>query len=290
MNARPNRDPEPDGPGEASLVDLFPGTSPRTVQAIRRSLRLLLVLAQSPGPRTLLELGGTMGCSASTVHRLLSTLAKFHLVEKEPVTRRYRLGPTVFHLAAARSKQADVRDLARPHLEALSDASLETVTLEIRRGEHLVTLDMVESIQDLRLVVPLGTATALSELGAKCKSVLAFLPQGEQERILEQVRWERATFTRTTLRQELELIRQQRVARSFGERLPVAASVAVPLFDSRGDVVASISVAGPTGRWTAESMDRLDPLLRSAAETISHDLGYRWAAASTVNVSGINDV
>lgn len=259
-----------DSAPEKLVVDSSPGT----VQAVQRSLRLLLVLAQAPRPRTLQELSVIMGCSISTVHRMLSTLGDFHLVEKEPVSRRYRLGPAVFHLASARSKQTDLREVARRHLEMISDASLETVSLSMRVNLHLITLDTVESVQDLRLVGAVGTTIPLRELGAGCKAVLAFLPRAEQERVLDEVRWERVPYTPSTLREELQQIRTLGIARSYGERLPVAASMAAPLLDSRGDVVGAIAVAGPNGRWTSSAMDGVEPLLRTATREISHGLGY----------------
>jgi DNA-binding IclR family transcriptional regulator len=271
--ARDNRLPQPIT--EIPDEDVGTDTSPGTVQAVERSLRLLLTLAHAPRPRTLQELSIVMGCSISTVHRMLTTLSDVNLVEKEPVRRRYRLGPAVFDLAAARSRQTDLRELAHRHLEGLSDASLETVTLELLVNTHVVCLDRIESVQELRLVSALGGSTPISELGAKCKAVLAYLPLVEQERVLDQVRWERVPFTRSTLRDELAKTRDRGVARSFGERVPVAASMAAPIFGSHGQVVASIAVAGPNGRWTAAAMDALQPSLQAAVKEISYDLGYR---------------
>jgi IclR family acetate operon transcriptional repressor len=271
-------------PRSRPIDELGTDASPGTVQAVQRSLRLLLVLAEAPRPRTLQELSAIMDCSVSTVHRMLSTLSDVHLVEKEPKNRRYRLGPAVFHLAAARAKQTDLRELARPHMEGLSDASLETVSLEMRFGQQLVTLDTVDSVQDVRLVGTVGITTPIRELGAKCKAVLAFLPLSEQARVLDEVRWERVSFTRTTLREELIKIREEGIARSFGERLPGAASVAAPILDNRGEVVGSIAVAGPSGRWTAALMKSLEPQLLEATRSISAELGFGVGLVSPVGV------
>jgi IclR family acetate operon transcriptional repressor len=268
-------------PRSRLIDELGADASHGTVQAVQRSLRLLLVLAEAPRPRTLQELSSIMDCSVSTVHRMLSTLSDVHLVEKEPRNRRYRLGPAVFHLAAARAKQTDLRELARPHMEGLSDA---TVSLEMRFGQQLVTLDTVDSVQDVRLVGTVGMTTPIRELGAKCKAVLAFLPLSEQARVLDEVRWERVTFTRTTLREELIKIREEGIARSFNERLPGAASVAAPILDNRGEVVGSIAVAGPSGRWTAALMKSLEPKLLEATRSISAQLGFGVGLVSPVGV------
>lgn len=246
-----------------------------TVQAVERSIRLLLTLADAPKPRTLQELSTIMGCSVSSVHRMLSTLRDVGFVEKEPVRKRYRLGTAVFDLAASREKQMGLRDVARPHLELLSDASLETVSLELLVDLNLVCLDRIESVQDLRLVGAPGASMSLAMLGARCKAILAYLTPVEQAQVLDAVRWDRAKFTRAALSEELVAIRERGIARSFGERIPVAASMAAPIFGSDGRVVASIAVAGPNGRWTPSAMDRLEPSLRAAVSTISQLIGYR---------------
>ena len=74
-------------PRSRPVDELGADASPGTVQAVQRSLRLLLVLAEAPRPRTLQELSAIMDCSVSTVRRMLSTLSDVHLVEKEPNAR-----------------------------------------------------------------------------------------------------------------------------------------------------------------------------------------------------------
>lgn len=82
-------------PRSRPVDELGADASPGTVQAVQRSLRLLLVLAEAPRPRTLQELSAIMDCSVSTVRRMLSTLSDVHLVEKEPtrgsLVKSYRL-------------------------------------------------------------------------------------------------------------------------------------------------------------------------------------------------------
>lgn len=272
--------PSADGGGGAPARIFTPEVGaveagPSTLSALTRSLQLLAALADAPRPRTLQELGRAVGCSTSTAHRILATMADFYLVEKDPVTRRYRLGPGVFYLADARSRQADLRAVAKPRMEWLSDYSLETVSLHLLVGASAVCLDIAESRQELRLVQEIGVATRVAELGAKAKVLLAFMPEPEQQAILDEVAWARLGLTPAALREELARIRTTGVARSFGERVDVAASMAAAIHDQRNRVIAALAIAGPKARWTAEAMNEAEPALRQAALEISHELGYR---------------
>jgi DNA-binding IclR family transcriptional regulator len=262
-------------PATAIPQPIVPDTAPNTVHVLERSARLLVALADSPRARTLQELGKLIGCSTSTVHRMLTTLADFYLVEKDPVTRRYRLGLGVFHLADARARQSDVRAVAKPRMEWLADYSLETVSLHVLMGRRVLCVEAIESTQELRLIVNVGRERQLAELGAKSKALLAYLPTEEQDSVLDEVDWERVGTTRAALREELARTVETGITRSFGERVAVAASLAAPIFDHRGQIIASLSIAGPKGRWTPEQMDAAEPALRTAALDTSHDLGYR---------------
>lgn len=244
------------------------------LQAVERALRLLMCLADSPRPQTLAELARLVGCSTSTVHRTITTLAEFHFVEKDPITRRYRLGLQLLHLADARARQVDLAAIARPYMEQLNDYTLETVVLYIVHGVEATAIACIESPQELRQTVEIGRPGPLSELGAKNKVLLAYLSPRAVAAVFADIQWARVNRTPGQLREELARIREQGLARSFGERVPEAASMAAPLWDRRG-LVGALAIAGPAARWTAAAMDRAEVALREAAAEISRQLGGR---------------
>jgi IclR family KDG regulon transcriptional repressor len=250
------------------------------LQAVERALRLLICLAEAPRPQTLSELARLVGCSTSTVHRTITTLAEYHFVEKDPITRRYRLGLQLLHLADARARQMDLAAIARPYMERLSDYTLETVVLYVVHGIEATAIACIESPQELRQTVEIGRPGPLAELGAKNKVLLAYLSSREVATVFEDIPWARVNRTPGQLREELVRIREQGIARSFGERVPEAASIAAPLWDQRG-LVGALAIAGPAGRWTAIAMDRAEGALREAAAEISQQLGGRpdWLQA-----------
>ena len=117
----------------------------------------------------------------STVSRQLGTLAASGLVERVSSTGRYRLGIRIIHLANAVLARLDVREVARPHLEALVAATGETATLSVPGEEDAITVDFVAGTHSVQPVSRLGRPSVAYATSAG-KVMLAFsgreLPEG----------------------------------------------------------------------------------------------------------------
>jgi DNA-binding IclR family transcriptional regulator len=241
-----------------------------TVQAVERAGQLLVYLAEHPHS-SLRDLARALGTSRTTAHRLLHALAASGLVAIAP-DGRPALGPAVVRLYGAWRRQTDLRRVAYPHLLALRDRSGETVSLHVRQGDVLVCVECVESEQPLRRAIAPGDVAPLLR-SASSKLFLAALSEAERAALLARLApddaalWER-------LRAELPRIREQGYATSCGERIPGAASVAAPIWGASGELVASLSIAGPVQRVTPAFIAEIAPVLRSVALEISRQLGY----------------
>jgi DNA-binding IclR family transcriptional regulator len=113
--------------------------------------------------------------------------------------------------------------------------------------------------------------------GGSSKAFLAFLPDSEVDAYLDRHPLQPLTDKTVTdpakLRKELAAIRKRGYATSLGERQAGAASIAAPVFDHDGHVVAVLSVAGPAARFKPESSGNAQELVAAAAR-ISEQLGY----------------
>src|SRR4051794_30220556 len=160
------------------------GTNTTAIRSVERAVALLFCLAGRDGSRSLEHLAREIGCSKSTVHRLLGTLEGLGgvAVERDGHYRRYRLGPRIRELGREGWGQIDLRQIARPHLSTLRDESEETVTLHLVEGDAHVVVEQVESPQEIRRILPMGQRTPLLR-GATAKAILAFMP-GEQARTI----------------------------------------------------------------------------------------------------------
>jgi DNA-binding IclR family transcriptional regulator len=244
--------------------------------SIRRAADVLTALTDDPDVGVS-ELGRRFGWPKSVAHRVLVTLADAGLVAADPQTRRYRLGPAALRLGLAALDRADVHRLAVPHLHALRDRTGETTTLTLLSGETRLYVDQVESSHPVRQAIQIGSHAPLY-IGGSSKAMLAFLPPERIAHVLASaagvVRIDGLPLDVPALRSELARIRAVGYAISQGERIAGATSVAAPIFDGRGEVVGSMSVAGVTIRQDRAALEALGPIVRAEARALSVELGW----------------
>ena len=145
----------------------------RQVAAVERALAVLDALANGQGELGTNEIARRTGINASTVSRLLATLAGAGFVEHVPSNGRYRLGLRLLELGNAVLARLDMREIARPHLQALADATGETATLSAPGEGHAVTVDFVQSPSTVQSVARLGRPS-VAHATATGKLLLAF--------------------------------------------------------------------------------------------------------------------
>ncbi len=230
------------------------------------------------------ELAERLGLAKSVSHRLVAALTDAGYLARNPVTRRYRLGPKAVRLGLVALAQISISQHARQYLEILAAETGETATLSILDGDHRVYVEQVESSQTVRQTVQLGQHAPL-HVGASGKAMLAFLPADRGRQLVRHAMRSGATrangapLEERWLLDELEEIRKQGFAISQSERIVGAASAAAPVFDHRGEVVASLSVASVTVRHERADLMRFGHLAQTYAERLSADLGWTGRTA-----------
>jgi DNA-binding IclR family transcriptional regulator len=245
--------------------------SARRVAAVERAVALLDALAAG-GERGTNELARATGLSASTVSRLLATLAAGGLVEHVPATGRYRLGLRLLELGNAVLAGVDLREVARPHLQELARATGETATLSAPGEGQAVTVDFVQSAASVQSVARLGRPS-VTHATATGKVLLAFGAQHE----LPPEPLERFTARTTTARAELARAVEEARARGFaaaaGEREEDLNAIAAPVLGRHGELVAILGVQGPAPRFDRAAMTAAVPALLERAAALSGALG-----------------
>jgi IclR family acetate operon transcriptional repressor len=248
----------------------------RHVAAVERALALLDALAGGAAELGTNELARRTGINASTVSRLLATLAEAGFVQRVEESGRYRLGIRLLQLGNVVVARLDLREVARPQLESLAEATGETATLSAP-GEHAaVTVDFVQSAASVQSVARLGRPS-VAHATATGKVLLAFgnatLPEGLLERFTE-----RTIVGRRELEAELARVRERGFADAVREREDDLNALAAPLRGSRGELVAIVGIQGPASRFGKQAMRAAVPALLGAARSISEALG--WADPS----------
>jgi DNA-binding IclR family transcriptional regulator len=243
----------------------------RHVAAVERAVRLLDVLAEDAELGTN-ELARRTTLSPSTVSRVLATLAAGGLVAHLPETGRYRLGIRLVQLGHAALARLDLRDLARPHLYALVEATGETATISVPAEPDAITADFAQSPSSVQSVAQIGRPS-VSHATATGKIVLAFGGGGLPPEPLR-------AFTRRTitdpkvLAREVARVRARGWANAVREREEDLSALAAPVFGAHGELAAVLGLQGPAGRLDRTAMRSALPELLGRARAVSHALGW----------------
>jgi IclR family acetate operon transcriptional repressor len=247
------------------------------IASLQKGVDLLFLFVDSPtlGVR---EIADRLHVPVSTAYRFVRTFRDKGLLEQDPVTRKYQLGLRLLSLEAPILRPLDVRRTGLPHMEVLAQHCQETVQLTLRRGFQGVIIEVVESPEPLRVAPARGQSVPLHS-GALAKAILAFLPKPEIDRYFASGPLQRFTPDTITdpthLGRELARIRKRGYAVSRQEVVLGAGGVAAPIFDSTGQVIASIGVSAPLQRLTAAKIVETVPEVLRHAEKMSAELGRR---------------
>jgi IclR family acetate operon transcriptional repressor len=240
--------------------------SGRPVGSVARALALLDALAE--GPAGVNALARRIEVNPSSASRLLATLERGGLVEREP-GGPYRLGLHIVALADRVLARLDVRELARPQLRALVEATGETATLSVPGGDEAVTVDFVPGESSVVSMARLGRPS-IGHATATGKVMLAFT--GAEPRALTPLT-ARTITDPERLAAELAAVREQGWAEAEGEREPDLNALAAPVLARDGSVAALLGLQGPAARFTAARRAEVLPRLLEAAAAVSRALG-----------------
>jgi DNA-binding IclR family transcriptional regulator len=254
----------------------------RLVGAVQRAFSVLDALAEADTELGTNEIARRTGINASSVSRLLATLVAGGLVEHVQDSGRYRLGLRLLQLGNVVLARLDLRQIARPHLQALVESTGETATLSAPGERDAVTVDFVQSPSSVQGVARLGRPS-IAHATATGKVLLAYggrpLPQGQLKTYTE-----RTITQRAALAAELERIRDRGYAYNFGEREDDLHAIAAPVWGSRAELAAIIGVQGPASRFGQEAMETaIRPLLEHTAE-LSQELGWSGLVEEVLQV------
>jgi DNA-binding IclR family transcriptional regulator len=245
----------------------------RQVAAVERAVAVLDALSDGSPELGTNEIARRTGINASTVSRLLATLASARLVEHVPASGRYRLGPRLLQLGTLVLGRLDLRDVARPHLQELVRATGMTATLSAP-GEHdAVTVDFVQSDATVQSVARVGRPS-IGHATAAGKVLLAFSDAEPPPGPLK-AHTPRTITDRGRLETELARVARQGYAEAAGEREEDLNAVAAPVFGADGELAGIVGLQGPASRFGRDAMrTAVDPLL-AATHAISIGLGWR---------------
>lgn len=237
------------------------------VQSIERAFAVLATLAD--GPIGVTEVADRAELPKSTAARLLASLVREGVVEQVPGDTRYRLGGRLATLAAGVLPTRSLARLARPALVELSAVAGEAAGLSVPDGDLVHYIDQVDAPNPVSVRDWTGSRLPLHAVSSG-QVVLAFRPAPALARYFQRP-LER--FTERTLVTAEALLERMRVIRRDGYTWAVEefdkgiSSVAAPIADASGEVVAAVHLHGPSYRFPAPGteMDVAERVVTTAA-------------------------
>jgi DNA-binding IclR family transcriptional regulator len=226
------------------------------VQSIARAFDVLGALAEGPGGVT--EIADRVRLPKSTVARMLTSLAQEGAVEQIPGDTRYRLGPRLGSLAAGVRPTRRLVAVAHPYLVELANQAGEATGLSVPEGPTMHYVDQVESPNPVQVRDWTGTRIPMHAVSSG-QVFLAHFPPPALSRFLA-APLER--FTDNTITDASGLLARLRDVRREGyswvreEYATGINSVAAPVADANGEVVAAVHIHGPSYRFPAAGADR----------------------------------
>jgi DNA-binding IclR family transcriptional regulator len=249
-----------------TLPDLAPGRRPGTIQSVDRAATLLKAIAEARRPPTVVELAEACGLNRSTAWRLLATLERHGLVERDPVTQRYGVGYALMGIAAAADHESLARR-TRPALEALAADTGETVGLAVAKRLRLVYVEQIEAAQ-IMTVNWLGKSVPLHATSAG-KAFLAYLDAEERDALLdgELERFTAATVTdRAALERQFDAVRQHGYCVCIGELEDTLFGASAPILGVRRRPLGVVSVWASQHRVPGARLGAIARRTRQAAD------------------------
>jgi DNA-binding IclR family transcriptional regulator len=245
------------------------------VPAVEKALDILALLRKEGRELNLTEISIATGSHKSSVQRLMTTLNHHGFVKRDPMTKRYSLGIALAEYGRVALNNLDIRQLAKPFLQDLMEYSGETAVLAMLNETKMVMVDKREPLIQIRASPFVGTrfpATATSN----GKALLAWLPEDKVAEIMQieglPALTRHSIVKPLAYREELAATRKRGYAIDREEFQEGVSGVSAPVFNPKGQVIATLSLAGPAFRMTEQHLRKYGEKCVELAAQLSRQL------------------
>jgi DNA-binding IclR family transcriptional regulator len=247
-------------------------------QTLLRGLAILEAAAANA--HDMRAFAAALGTTRSTTHRLVNSLVQARYLRQTP--NGYLLGPKLIELGTIALEQMPLTKVARPHLERLAEATLDTIHLGVRDGDDVLYIDKIPGQRGLEMRSRVGHRMPLASTGIG-KALMLDLAPGEWAKLFHASRRALASVSFKPDEGPDEPVFLRRMARyaaggftfDLEENEASIRCVAAPVRDASGAIVAAVSVASTIPYMPLERMEQLVPPVQREARGISEELGWR---------------
>lgn len=255
--------------------DLNDPRQPESVAAVLKVFAILQSLADR-SETGVSELSMRLAMSKATVYRFLQTMRSLGYVRQEADSERYGLTMKVFELGTKALQYPDLIELAKPHMQELSDKTGETIHLGMLIDSEIIYVHKVDSRHVLGMYSKVGRRAPI-HCTAIGKVLLAWESPQQREHVLQGATFEK--FREKTITNKADFIVEldRTKAQGFGQDREEfddhIRCVGMPIFDRHNQAVAGLSISFPTFRYDPAREPEIVAMLREASRVISKQLG-----------------
>jgi len=249
----------------------------QVVPALEKALDILEYIAERGDFVTTKEISAELGIPIASTYRTVNYLCSRDYLRENPDVEGggYSLGAQIQVLADHITRQFDLISVALPSMRRLAAQSEQTVQLGILQDEQVIYIEQILPSKPVNIIAALRTGISVN-VSASGKVLVAHLPPQEQLDLLDNVVLEPRTKRSITdvekFLEELQQVRQQGFAVDYEEYARGIGCVAVPITDSRGQVIAAIGITGHSAEYSGETLEHYVKLARDAGRAISSNI------------------
>jgi IclR family transcriptional regulator, pca regulon regulatory protein len=254
-------------------------TEARHSQSLERGLAVLGRFTADRPVLGIADIAQELAMTRSTAHRYVCTLLALGYLD-QGTSRKYRLGVRVTDLGLSALASTGLREHAHPYLQELSRCTGHTASFGVLDGSDALYVDRVNYVRRTRHPVDLKLAVGSrvpAHAGSMGRLLLANLPDAERKELLEEMTLPRlgpdTIVSKDALQKELERIKGEACVVEREELAPGMCSIASPVRNSAGEVVAAVTIEARRSRISPEQLaDDFRPHLVTAADHLSAGL------------------
>lgn len=246
------------------------------VQSVDRVLDMIEVLAEEQEGLGVTELAARVGLHKSTAHRLLSTLARRNYIEKTEAGN-YKIGVKLIEAVSCYINSLELQTEARPYIVQITSHLGLTSHLGVLDGDQVVYIEKMDVVSTVKMYSQIGL-----RMHAYCSSLGKCLLSNYSKEELE-ARMRNCSFIKFTpntissmeeLHEEMAKVRKQGWAMDDQEFEIGHRCIGAPIYDYRGDIIASISASGDIRVLTDDRIEDTAEYVKQVGLEISRSMGY----------------
>lgn len=244
------------------------------VPNLERALIIIELLKEHPDGLTLKEIADEIGASPTSVFRISMTMIdKGYFLRDEP-TKRIRMSSKLFAVSSVGTCDKNISEIAAPYLRQLRNVTKETALLGVLLPNKARGVAILEypGLHPFKFLHDIGEPIIL-HVGAPGKALLAFLPEDEQEEIINKLQLKKYTKKTITGKQDLQTelakVKEQGCALGLGEWMKEMHCVSAPILDRFGYPLAVVWITGPSSRMSKDKIPELARQVKDCATQIT---------------------